>query len=158
MKKEYIQPTTTAYEVRAVAMMALSTDDGGKDLAVLELSEVAGSGGREHLRDGALELKRDIPVIEEEIALLHLLVALARRFSPRVVFAGVVHNEVKAYADIVFVTLGGQGFEILHRAELRLDALEIRYRVAAVAPVLGAFQKGHQVQVIDAALLDIVDL
>ena len=28
MKKEYIQPTSTAYEVRAVAMMALSTKDG----------------------------------------------------------------------------------------------------------------------------------
>ena len=32
MKKEYIQPTSTAYEVRAVAMMALSTDDGGEGL------------------------------------------------------------------------------------------------------------------------------
>ena len=32
MKKEYIQPTSTAYEVRAVAMMALSTEDGEKEL------------------------------------------------------------------------------------------------------------------------------
>ena len=34
MKKEYIQPTSTAYEVRAVVamMMAVSTEDGEKEL------------------------------------------------------------------------------------------------------------------------------
>ena len=67
--------------------------------------EIAGRGGGEHLRDGALELVRDLPVVEEEIAVLVLQLALSRSYRPLVVLARVVHDEVEADADSSLVAL-----------------------------------------------------
>ena len=46
--------------------------------------------------------------------------------------------------------------QVVHCAQLRLHFAEIAHRVSAVAPVLRAFQQRHQVQVVDPAVLDIV--
>ena len=74
------------------------------------------------------------------------------------VLAGVVHDKVEADRDPPPVAFLRQVVQVLHRAQFRLNLPEIAHSVAAVAPVCRAFQQRHQVQVIDPALLDIVQL
>ena len=74
------------------------------------------------------------------------------------VFAGVVHNEVDTDAHTQAVAFVTQGRQILHGAQLRLDFAEVGNGIAAVASVLGALQQRHQVEIVDAAFLDIVKM
>ena len=55
------------------------------------------------------------------------------------------------------MTFRGQCLKILHRPQLGLDPAEIRHGIAAVRAILWAFEERHQVQIVDAAFLDIVD-
>ena len=56
------------------------------------------------------------------------------------------------------VAVGRQRGQVVHRAELRLDAAEVRDRVAAVAAADRALQQRHQMQIVDAALFEVVEL
>ena len=69
-----------------------------------------------------------------------------------------IHDEVHTAAYAVLVTLGGEGFKILHSAQLGLDLMKIRYGVAAVAAILGALEQRHQMDIVDPAFFYIVDL
>ena len=50
-----------------------------------------------------------------------------------------------------------QTFQVFHGSKLRLNLLEIGYRIASIGLFLGAFQNRHQVQVIKTALFEIRD-
>ena len=74
------------------------------------------------------------------------------------VLAGVVHDEVQAYADALLPTGVRQPLQVLHGPQLRLDGAEVADGVAPVAAPLGRLQQGHEVQVIHPALLQIRQL
>ena len=157
---EHIRGHIVEYDGICIVEVPLIGPEGGhNDLACLFApGEVAGCGLREYLGDGLLELVRNGPVIIEEIAVLIFLLARLRALCPLVVFAGVVHDEVQAYAHAACVAVVSQRGQIFHGAQLRLYFSEIRNRVAAVASILGALQKGHQVQIVDAAFLDVIQM
>ncbi len=56
------------------------------------------------------------------------------------------------------MTGGGQRLQIGHGAELGLDLAEARDRVAAVAATVHGVEEGHEVQVVDARLFQIIEL
>ena len=120
--------------------------------------EIARCSHREDLRDRLLELVRYVPVVVEEIPVLILLLACPGTLSPLVVLAGVVHHKIKTDGDAPFVAFGGESAQVLHRAQLGLDLAEVAYRIATVASALRAFQKGHQMEVVDPAVLDVVQI
>ena len=118
--------------------------------------EVAGGSRREYLRDRLLKFIGDRPVIIEEISVLILLLARAGTLRPLMILARVVHDKVEADAESLLMAVLREIIEIFHRAELRLDLSEIRDRVTAVAPVLRALEKRHQMNEIRAAFLNII--
>ena len=127
-------------------------------LAVLQPGEAARRRGGEYLGHRLLELVGNVPVVIEEVA-----VPVARHtrpglLGPLVVLAGVVHHKVQAEAHPLRPAGVGQVLQVLHGAQFRLHRAEIRHGVAAVAAALGALQQRHQVQVVDAALLDVGQL
>ena len=134
--------------------------EGGHDhlARLITPAEVAGCGGGEDLGHGLFKLAGNVPAVVEEVSVLKLLLAGPCTLCPFVVLTGVVHHEVEADGDITAVAVGGEGGQILHRAERGLDLAEVRHRVAAVAAAHGAFQQGHQVQIVDAALLNVIEL
>ena len=134
--------------------------EGGHDhlARLLAPAEVAGRGGGEDLGHGALKLVGDVPVVVEKVAVLVRLVPSAGALCPLVVLAGVVHDKVKADGDAALVAVGRELRQILHRAEGGLHLAKVGHRIAAVAAAHGAFQQGHQVQVVDAGLLNVVEL
>ncbi len=74
------------------------------------------------------------------------------------ILAGVVHHKIQAHRDAPLVALGRQPVQVLHGAQFRLHLAEIAHRVPAVAAALGAFQQGHEMQIIHAAVGDIIQL
>ena len=78
--------------------------------------------------------------------------------GPGVVLAGVIHHEVQAHGDAPFMAVLGQLGQILHGAQLRLDLPEIRHGIAAGAAAGGALQQGHEVQIVDPGLLNVIEL
>ena len=56
------------------------------------------------------------------------------------------------------MAIGGQGVQIVHGAQLGLHLAEIADGIAAVAAALGALQQRHQMQVVDAAVGNIIQL
>ena len=145
--------------VGVVEVPLVGVEGGHDDLArLLAPGEVAGRGGREDLRHGLLKLTGDAPVVVEEVAVLIFLLTGAGASGPLVVLARVVHHEVEADRDAAAVAVGGERGQILHRAERGLNLSEVGHRVAAVAAADGAFQQGHQVQIVDAAVLNVVEL
>ena len=147
------------YGVCIVQIPLIGIELGHDHLArFLAPGKVAGCRGGEYLGNGLFELVGDGPVVIEEISVLIFLFAGPGPLCPGVVLAGMVHDKVKADAHAAAVALGAQLRQILHGAQLGLDLAEVGYGVAAVAPVLGALQKGHQMQVVDAAFLDIVQM
>ena len=120
--------------------------------------EVAGCCLREYLRNGLLELVRNGPVIVEEVTVLILLLSCLRAHSPLVVLTGVVHDEVKAHAHSAGVAVVSQLGQVFHGSQLGLNLAEVGNSISAVASVLGALQQGHQVQIVDAALLDVIQM
>ena len=74
------------------------------------------------------------------------------------VFTGVVHHKVETDGDAVGMTIRREILQILHGPELRLDAAKIGDRIAAVTAADRAFQKRHEMEIIDAAVPDIIQL
>ena len=145
--------------VAVIEIPLVGVEGGHDDFAQLrEFGKVSRRGRWEDLRNRLLELTRDVPVVEEEVTILVLRLAGPCSDRPFMVLARMVHHEVKADADAVVVALIGKGRKVLHRAKLRLHRAEIGNRITAVAPVLGALQKGHEMQVVDARLLQVVQV
>ena len=134
--------------------------EGGHDdfAGLFAPGEVSGSGLGKDLGNSLFKLVGDIPVIIEEIPVLIFLLACAGALRPLVVLTGVVHDEVKAEAHTLAVALVAEGGQVFHGAERGLYLAEIGNRVSAVAASRGALQKRHQMQVVQAAFLQIVKM
>ena len=127
-------------------------------IALGQPCEVAGGSGGEHLGHGLLVAVGNLPVIEEEIPAHVLAFAAPGPLGPLVILAGVVHHKVHADLDSLFMAGGSQAFQILHGAKIGLNLAEILHGVAAVASLGHRVQEGHQVDVVDVAFLDIIQL
>ena len=125
-------------------------------LAVVQPGKVSRCRRRKDLRHCPLKLVWDVPVIIEEIPASCRHIALTCQLRPDVLLAGVVHDEIKGNRDPGIVAVLCKLLEILHRPELRLHLPEISDRVSAVVLSLRTVQKGHQVQVVHTAVLDVV--
>ena len=143
-----------------VVQIPLVGIEGGHDhfFCFLAPGKVARRGGGEDLGHGLLIPVGNIPGVIEEIAVLALDVARPGFLRPFVILAGVVHHEVQAHGDAPLMALFGKAVQILHRTQLGLHLPEIAHGVAAVAAALGAFQQRHQMEVIHAAVGDIIQL
>ena len=140
--------------VCVVEIPLIGIEGGHDDLIGLRApAEVAGRGGRENLGHGSFKLAGDVPVVVEEIAILKFLFTRAGAPGPLVILACMVHDEVEADRDVALVAVRSEGGQILHRAEGGLHFAEVRHGITAVAASDGAFQQGHQMQVVDAAVL-----
>ena len=69
-----------------------------------------------------------------------------------------IHHKVKTDGNSPLMTFFSQFREVLHGAQFRLHFSEITDRVSSVAASLGAFQKRHEMQIIDAAGFNIGQL
>ena len=134
--------------------------EGGHDhlAGLLAPGEIAGRGRREDLGNSLFKFIGDGPVVIEEIPVLVLLFAGPGAPGPLVVLAGMVHDEVQADTHAAVVALIAQLRQVLHGAQLGLDLAEVGNRVTPVAAARGALQQGHQVQVIEPALLQVVQV
>ena len=124
-------------------------------LAVIQPGKAAGGSSGEHLGDRLLKFTGNIPVVVEEVALPVARLSGTGLAGPLVVLTGVVHHKVQAQADVLLPAGVGQRLQVLHGPQLGLDPAEVGHGVAAVAAALGALQQGHQVQIVDAALLNV---
>ena len=75
---------------------------------VVQPCKVTWRSSREYLWEGLLIESRNIIGIEKEITILIFLFTCACAFCPLMLFRGMVHNEVKADIDTVFVAFGSQ--------------------------------------------------
>ena len=145
--------------IRIVEIPLIGPECGHDDLVHFRApGEVAGRGLREDLRNGLLELVRNGPVIVEEETILVLLLSCLRAHCPLMILTGVVHDEVETYAHSAGVAVVRQLSQVFHSTQFGLNLAEVRDSVTAVAAILGALQQGHQVQVVDAALLDVIQM
>ena len=144
----------------SVVQIPLVGVEGGHDhlARLLVPGKVPRRGGGKDLGHRLLITNGDLPVVKHEVALL--IGPFPRTGSPRpgVVLAGVVHHKVQANGDAAPVAVLRQSGQIRHGSKLRLHLAEVRDGIAAVAAPLGAFQQGHQMQVVDPAFFDIVQL
>ena len=125
---------------------------------LLAPGEIARRRLREDLRDRLLELVRNVPVVEEEIPVLVLLLPCLRPPRPFMVLRGMIHDKIQADTHAVFMAGTRESREILHRAELRLYRAVVRHSVAAVAPARRALKQRHQMNIVDAALSDVIQM
>ena len=121
-------------------------------------AEVARSRGGKYLRDRLLKLIRNRPVIVEEVPCLALSISGPGFFRPLVILTGVVHHEIQTEGDASVVAVRRQRFQIFHRAQFRLDPTEVCHRIAAVAAPLRALEDRHQMQIVHAAVFNVIQL
>jgi hypothetical protein len=69
-----------------------------------------------------------------------------------------IQDQVDADADALFAAGAGGGLEILHRAVDRVDLAVIHDRIAAVVVPRTGLQAGHEMDVVDAKVLQVGDL
>ena len=69
-----------------------------------------------------------------------------------------IHDKIQADTHAVFMAGTRESREILHRAELRLYRAVVRHSVAAVAPARRALKQRHQMNIVDAALSDVIQM
>ena len=147
------------HRVSIVQIPLIRIEGGHDDLArLLTPGKVPGRGRREDLGNSLFEFIRDRPVVVEEIPVLVFLLPGTGALRPLMVLTRVVHDKVEADTHAVVVALVAQLRQVLHRPQLRLHLPEIRNRIAAVAPARRALQKRHQVDVVQSALLQIVQM
>jgi hypothetical protein len=120
--------------------------------------KIARRRGREYLRYRPLIFLRDSVVLIKIIIALVCGIPLAGFPGPFMLFRCVVHDKVQAETDSPVVALFGQPFQIFHRAQVRLYLAEVGYGVAAVVLFFRRVQQRHQMNIIDIALFDIIQL
>ena len=132
--------------------------EGGHDhlARLLAVGEVAGGGGGKDLGHGLLVFLRDGPVVKKEIPLLIFRVAGLGPPRPGVLLAGVVHHEIQADGDAPPVAVLRQRRQVLHIPQIGAHPPEVRDGVAAVAVFGGAVQQRHEMEIVHAAVGDIV--
>ena len=145
--------------IRIVQIPLVGIESGHDHLAgFLTPGKIARSSRREDLGDRFFKFIRNIPVVIEEISVLIFLFAGAGALRPLMVLARVVHDEVKADAHAVGMAGIAQIGEVFHGPQLRLHLAEISDCITAVAPACRTLQQGHQVNVVKAAFLQIVQV
>ena len=125
---------------------------------VRQPGKVAGSGGGEHLGNGPLIGLGDAGIRVEEVAAHILPFPGPGPLRPLVVLGGVVHHKVHADVHALLMALAGEMGQILDGAQILPHLAEIGYGIAAVGLALGHVQERHQVDGVDAALLEVVQL
>ena len=145
--------------IAVVKIPLIGIECGHDDLPHLRApGEIPGRGGRENLRHRLFKLIRNRPIVEEEEHILVFLFSPLRANRPLMILAGMVHDKIKTHTHAVPMALARQLREIRHRPELRLHGAKIRHRIPAVAPILRALQKRHQMQIVDPALFQIIEM
>ena len=156
-KKHVLRHIAEHIRVSIVQIPLIGIEGRHDDLArLLAPGKIPRRGRREDLRDVLFKCMRDRPVIIEEITVLIFLLPGAGAAGPLMILARVVHHKVETQRDAEFVTVMRKRGKIFHRAELRLNFSEIRYRIAAVASAFRTLQEWHEMQIIHAAVADIV--
>jgi len=122
---------------------------------IVEPGEIARRCRRENLRHVFLIFRGNSPVIVEEIEVLVIRIAGACLSCPFMILGRMVHDKIHADADIGCMAFFREFLQIRHCAELRFNGTEVRNGIAPVAPSSRAFQKRHQMKVIDSAFLEI---
>ena len=159
-QEEHVVGHVVEHHGVGVIQIPLIGPEGGHDHLV-ELrapAEISRRGGGKHLGHGLLVGVGNLPAVIEEIALLAAHIPLPRPAGPLVVLGGVVHHKIQAHGNAAAVAILRQRRQIVHGAQLGLYLAEIADRVAAVGAVRGALQQGHQMQIVDAAFLNVVQL
>ena len=157
---EHVRCHIVEYDGIGVIEVPLIGIEGGHDdlTGLLAPGEVAGRGRREDLGHGLFKLVGNVPVIVEKVPVLVFLLAGAGAPGPLMVLGGVVHDKVQADAHAAVVALVAELCQVLHGTQFRLYLAEIRDSITAVAPARRALQEGHQVDIIEAALLQVVEV
>ena len=122
-----------------------------------QIGPVTRRRGGEHLRHIARVLVDHLLIGFEEVPAHVLALARPRAAGPFVLFGRMVHHEVHAQAHAPLMTGGGEVRELVHRAEPRLHAAEILYRIAAIGTALvgRGIEERHEVDVVHMATLEI---
>ena len=116
-----------------------------------------GCGGKDLGHSPLIGVHVLLPVIEEiPVHVLPLPVFGPPR--PLVILGGMVHHKVQADADPLAAAFVRQSLQILNRPQLLLHLPEIRHRVSPVGAARRALKKGHQMEIVHPAPLDIVQL
>ena len=119
--------------------------------------EVAGGEVGEDLRQGALVGVGLGTVGEDEEVVAVALLAGARPRRPLVLGGHVVENEVHHQRDALGAQFAGQVLEVVHGAQARAHGAVVGHRVAAVGVAGARGEQGHEVEVGDAQLAQVVD-
>ena len=159
-KAEHILRHVVEYHGVSVVQIPLIGIEGGHNdfSGIFQIGEITGCRGGEHLGNGLLVPVGFLPVVIEKVPAAGNRVSRSGGLGPGVFLAGVVHHEIQAHTDALLPAPVCQGFQIFHGSQLRLHPPEVRNGVAAIAAVLGGFQQGHQMEIIDAALCQIGQL
>jgi hypothetical protein len=123
--------------------------------------EAAGSERREHLGQGPLVLVGQVAVGEdvEVVAVRRRLGSAGPGPHGPVVLAGdVVEDQVDDQADSLAAQRRGELPEVLGGPEVGPDRAVVAHGVAPVVVPLPGLEQGHQVQVGDAELLEVVEV
>jgi hypothetical protein len=122
----------------------------------VDVGEAAGGVVGEHLGQGALVAVRLGAVGEDPVEGPVRRVAGRRGERPRVLRGGVVEHQVDAQGHAAVVQVGRQLLQVGHGAQPGVDRVVVDHGVAAVVVPLARCQQGHQVQVGDAELGQVV--
>ena len=120
--------------------------------------EIARCSLREYLRNGLFVFVRDLPVVKKEVPALELGFAVFGTDGPLMILAGMIHYKIQADIDTAVVTLSGECRQVIHRSKLRLYLCEIGNGVSAITSPYRTRQKGHQMQVVDVKILQIIQV
>ena len=119
--------------------------------------EVAGGEVGEDLRQGALVGVGLGAVGEDEEVVAVALLAGAGPHRPLVLGGHVVEDEVHHQGDALGAQLAGQVLKVLHGAQVRAHGAVVGDRVAAVGVARARGEQGHEVEIGDAQLTQVVD-
>ena len=119
--------------------------------------EVAGGEVGEDLRQGALVGVGLSAVGEDEEVVAVALLAGAGPHRPLVLGGHVVEDEVHHQGDALGAQLAGQVLEVVHGAQVGAHGAVVGHRVAAVGVAGARGEQGHEVEVGDAQLAQVVD-
>ena len=125
---------------------------------VLDEGEVAGRRVREDLAQRLLVGIGQAPVLEDVVESAGVRIACPRLPRPLMLCGRMVEDEVDADRDAALAQRARDGFEIVHRADRRVDPAVVHHGVAAVRIARPGHQAGHEVDIGDAELAEIVEV
>ena len=125
---------------------------------LLAPGKIARRGGGKYLRHGLLKLRGNIIGIVALIPVLIFLLPGLRPHRPLMGVRRVVHHHVQAEADPPLPQLSREDRKLTVGPDLRIHRAEVLHRVAAVIHGVRHLQKGHQMQIGDLLLRQVIQL